>query len=113
MSEPVELNTQELRASIDRILASVGESDSKLIDEVRRLQEADDVTPERRRMYEQAIDALEKSRRQRMVPVRRKIAEAMVRLAAELELPLAVSDRPARRRQRRRDSTKQRIDQPS
>ncbi len=107
MSNPVQLDTDALKASIERALADVGGTDRRLIDDIRQLRETDGLTPENRRMYDEAIKALEKSRKQKAIPVRRRIAEAIVRLAAELELPLAVTDRPARRRTRARVTASQ------
>lgn len=102
MSNPVQLDTDALKASIARALAEVGESDLKVIEEIRQLRETPGLTPENRRMYDEAVNALEKSRKQKTIPVRRRIAEAIVKLASELELPLGVTDRPARRRARKR-----------
>lgn len=106
MSKPFQLDTESLKASIERILAEVGESDRKLIDEVAQLRDVHAATTEAKRSYEDAIKALQKSAKQKAVPVRRKIAEALVAFASQLELPLGVTDRPARRRSRQPERSK-------
>lgn len=102
MSNVIQLDTAALTASIERALADVGETDRRLIDDIRQLRETEGLSAENRRMYDEAIQALEKSRKQKAIPVRRRIAEALVKLASEMELPLGVTDRPARRRSRKR-----------
>lgn len=93
------LQTRELADSIQKLLTQAGEADEKTIADVQRLRD-EQAAPETRKMYDQAIEALKKSQQQKATPLLRKIAEALVEFAAEHRIPLAIADKPVRRRRR-------------